>query len=127
MNLKMGYEKLGLDVDDFWKLICVLFDSLRFSGAVTFPTEISPFDEVFEPRNREVCFRCDGSKNLKGVTILGWLPSENAENKRSNYIKRILIKNGYSNEDAKEKSIEILKNIYKGTKGGLEYSKKKTK
>ena len=42
---------------------------------------------------------------------MGQLPKDKSENKRSNFIKRILIKNGVSNEIAKKEAKEILKEL----------------
>jgi ATP-dependent helicase YprA (DUF1998 family) len=116
---KANYPKLDLNKEEFWNLICVIFDSLRYGGAVTYPSSVNPTDEAFEPRNRYVYFRVEGSQHSKGNTILGWLPAETSENKRSNFIKKLLIKNGMSESEAKEEARIILKEIFSKTYEGF--------
>ena len=43
----------NLTEDEAWGVICILLDTLRANGVVTFPKEVEPTDEAFAPRNRE--------------------------------------------------------------------------
>ncbi|MEN6325858.1 MAG: DEAD/DEAH box helicase [Syntrophomonas sp.] len=99
---------LGVDKDGMWEIYCVLFDSLRTSGAVTFPNGVAPTDEFFAPRNRHVYFRIEAEKNFKQSTVLGWLPKEKSSNRRLDYLIKILVKNGMSEAEAKPKAYKIL-------------------
>lgn len=110
-KLNRGYDKLNLSVDEFYALINILLDSYRYQSAVSFPSNIIQTDEAFEPRNREVFFRLEESELAKDKTVLGQLPKDKSENKRSNFIKRILIKNGLSKEMAKVEAKTILKEL----------------
>ncbi|EET87546.1 DEAD/DEAH box helicase domain protein [Clostridium carboxidivorans P7] len=111
INKSKKYDRLKINGEELEILINVILDSFRFSSCISFPNSISPLDEVFAPRNRNVYFRTEKSENGKNISILSALPSENIENKRSNFIKKILLKNGVSQEDAKSRSKEILKSI----------------
>lgn len=110
-KLNRGYDKLNLSVDEFYALINILLDSYRYQSAVSFPSNIIQTDEAFEPRNREVFFRLEESELAKDKTVLGQLPKDKSENKRSNFIKRILIKNGLSKEMAMVEAKTILKEL----------------
>ena len=48
----------NLTQDEAWTLIVALLDTLRISGAVLFPDEVSPGDEAFAPKtNLSTCER----------------------------------------------------------------------
>ncbi|MFT8312724.1 MAG: DEAD/DEAH box helicase [Clostridium sp.] len=111
LNKSKEYKPLNINAEELETLINIILDSFRFSSCISYPSSISPLDEIFAPRNRNVYFRTEGAENGKNVSILGALPSENTENKRSNFIKKVLIKNGVSQEEARNQSKEILKNI----------------
>lgn len=111
INKSKKYETLNINGEELETLLNVILDSFRFSSCISYPNSISPLDEIFAPRNRNVYFRTEKAENGKDISILSALPSENTENKRSNFIKKILIKNGISKEEAKSKSKEILKNV----------------
>jgi len=99
---------LGVDKDGMWEIYCVLFDSLRTTGAVTFPNGVAPTDEFFAPRNRNVYFRIEAEKNFKQSTVLGWLPKEKSSNRRLDYLRKLLVKNGMGGAEAKLKARKIL-------------------
>lgn len=111
MNKSKRYEPLNMNGEELETLIIIILNSFRFTSCISYPNSISPLDEIFAPRNRNVYFRTEQAESAKNISVLGALPSEKTENKRSNFIKKILIKNGMSQEEAKSKSKEILKNI----------------
>lgn len=119
--LRKPYEALDLDENEFSDLIAIILDSFRYQGAISFPDNLLPQDDAFKPKNKEVFFRLEGNKNLKGKTILSQLPSDNYENKRSNIIKRILINKGIECDPVKAKKLskEILKEILVSLNTGL--------
>lgn len=111
INKTKRYKPLDINSEELETLVNVILDSFRFSSCISFPNSISPLDEIFAPRNRNVYFRTEKAENGKNISILSALPSENTENKRSNYIKKLLMKNGMSKDEAKSRSKEILKDI----------------
>ncbi|WP_300380071.1 helicase-related protein, partial [Clostridium sp.] len=110
-KLNKGFDKLNLSTEEFNALINIIIDSYRYQSALSFPSNIIQTDEAFEPRNREVYFRLEDGDIAKDKTVLSQLPKEKSENRRSNFIKRILIKNGVSKDEAKIKAKNILKEI----------------
>lgn len=111
INKSKKYEPLNINGKELESLLYVILDSFRFSSCISYPSCISPLDEIFSPRNRNVYFRTEQAENGKNISILGALPSENTENKRSNFIKKILIENGVPQDEAKTRSKEILKDL----------------
>ncbi|HQK53894.1 MAG TPA: DEAD/DEAH box helicase [Sedimentibacter sp.] len=99
---------LGVDMDGMWEIYCVLFDTLRTKGAVSFPKDLAPTDEFFAPRNRNVYFKLSSQESFRQSTVLGWLPREKTSNSRLDYIKKLLVKRGMSLDEAKHKAQEIL-------------------
>lgn len=110
-KVNKGFSDLNLSADEFQNLINIILDSYRYQGAISFPNNIIQTDEAFEPRNREVYFKLEDSGIAKDKTVLSQLPKEKSENRRSNIIKRILIKNGVPKDEAKIKAKKILKDI----------------
>ncbi|AEF95226.1 Protein of unknown function DUF1998 [Desulfotomaculum nigrificans CO-1-SRB] len=82
--------KWGLSQEEVLTLIKVLLDSLRIKGAVTYPNEVTPQDEFFKPRNRELFFRGNGPVPKKG--ILSW--NSTRFNGRLDYLMRLANKLG---------------------------------
>jgi hypothetical protein len=75
-----------LSADEAWTLICLLMDSVRQQGAITFPDGVSPTDEAFAPRTRALFLR--GSGPDRGAGILAWRPQSGA-NRRSDLLLRL--------------------------------------
>lgn len=94
----------SLDPDqtyDFWSS---LLDQFRVRGAIGFPDIVSPRDEFFSPRNREVYMRQKGAEIVKNGVILGWLPAQ-GQNGRSDLMVRILAKRGIEDRNAVEDAL----------------------
>ena len=108
--LKRG--QWGLSGEEVWELCCALMDTLRYSGATNYPDSINPEDENFAPRNRNVYFRKTESGISKKGMISSFLPVGSANNRRYDYIRKILESMGHSKEDAKTTGFEILNSIY---------------
>lgn len=75
----------NLTGDEAWTLIVALLDTLRTGGAVLFPDEVSPSDEAFLPRNKELYVRENTANPKNG--ILSWNSSR--LNSRLDYFFRV--------------------------------------
>lgn len=117
---KLNIRSLGIDpdldlsIDELWELYRILFNSLRDTNAITLPDLVSITDQAFAPRNREVYFKLEPEKSERGNTILGWLPKENSNNKRLDFIIKMYKANGYSKEEATIKARSLLKELLAG-------------
>ncbi|MEC1526092.1 DEAD/DEAH box helicase [Neobacillus niacini] len=117
---KLNMNSLGIDVDldltidELWELYKVLFNSLRDMNSITFPDLVSITDQTFAPRNKEVYFKLEAEESALGNMILGWLPKENFNNKRLDYIQKMYKGKGYSKEEASSKARSLLKELLVG-------------
>lgn len=110
LPIKTG--KWGLSADEVWELCCAIMDTLRYTGATTYPDNIDPESDIFAPKNRNVFFRKVESAITNKGTISSFMPVGSANNRRFDYIRKILESMGNSKEEAKQKGIEILTSIY---------------
>lgn len=103
---------LQLDRKETYNLLRLLLNSLRYQGAVTYlmPDQNIYKENEFSPRNRLLYFRFQEADPKAGV--FSWMPSENHENTRSEYLKRLLISRGRSENEAKKVSNDLLKYIW---------------
>ncbi|MGH4120902.1 DEAD/DEAH box helicase [Clostridium sp.] len=111
-KLPVGKDMWGLKPDEVWELCCVIMDSFRYSGATTYPEHINAEDDDFAPRNRYVYFRKQEGGNQGSKQILSFLPADKANNKRVDYVRKILQSMGIAKDDAKLKGNEILNELY---------------
>lgn len=87
-----GYEappalrQLGFTEQESFNLLALLLQTLRFSGAVTVPANVSIQDTAFAPRNREIVVREAGS--ARGV--LAWMPPADGGNRRLWLLEAVL-------------------------------------
>lgn len=102
---------LELSRDELWDLYCVMFDSLRSLGATTLPELIDIKDKEFSPRNRIVYFKLMSEKDSRGCTVVGWMPRESRHNRRSEFLKKLYLKKGFSAEEADAASKRFLKEL----------------
>ncbi len=77
----------NLSADEIWVLMQILLDSIRFKGAVLFPEYISPTDDFFQPRNRELHVRGRQANLKKG--ILSWNSTGGRLNARFDFLSRL--------------------------------------
>lgn len=77
----------NLSSDEVWMLFQVLINSLRRQGAVLFPENVSPRDELFQPRNREIAVRSHSNTQVTKWGIIGWNPRH--LNSRLDYLHRL--------------------------------------
>lgn len=102
----------GFSADEIWTLCLMIMDTLRLSGATTYPDNIDPENENFEPRNRNVYFRKEESGKYRSSYIASFLPVGSANNKRFDYIRKMLESTGVEKGAAKVKGLEILNGMY---------------
>jgi hypothetical protein len=117
---KLNLNSLGINADleftndELWDLYKTLFNTLRDLNAITFPDLVSITDQTFAPRNKEVYFKLESEKSALGNNIVGWLPKENLNNKRLDFIQKMFRAKGYSKEDASDKARGLLKELLTG-------------
>lgn len=104
-------KNLGFSEEETWLLYEIMINSFRLQGAISFPGEISPTDEIFSPRNRALYFREKDSSPEKGV--FAWLPGKNKENTRIDYLIKLLKKIGYKGTDLEGEAKNILSGIWR--------------
>ncbi|GIU81980.1 MAG: DEAD/DEAH box helicase [Acidobacteria bacterium] len=81
----------ALTQDEIWELFETLLDSFRLQGAITFPNEVQPGDEIFKPRNRSYYFRQFGA--LPNKSVFSWSPSGASKmNRRMDFVQKLLKK-----------------------------------
>ena len=97
---------------NIWNVYRFVFDTLRQKGTVSFPSEISPEDDFFSPRNHAGYFRTTGNETLyrKGY-VYGFMPSEGHKNKRSAMFLKILNKTE-AREENEKLAVENLQKCY---------------
>lgn len=76
-----------LNADEQWTLLQILLDTLRQQGVVTFPNNVSPKDDAFAPRARELFMRAKDANARAG--ILSWSPVRGS-NRRLDFLLRLL-------------------------------------
>lgn len=111
-NIFNQFVKYGFTLDEVKNLFRALFNGLRKQGAIQYPDNVDPADDVFAPRNRVFSFKRQGGEKTSKEETFGWLPSLNRSNRRLDYVKRILLKKNYDEEDASKCAQEILSKIY---------------
>ncbi len=89
------WNDLGLTPEQGLHLVEGLLSTLRSQGAVTFPENVDAADEAFKPRLGPIYIRETGSDKK----LLSWLPTR-GDNKRLNYLTRVLKESGSSQEPA---------------------------
>lgn len=106
-----SYKEI-LNADEFKSLFYVILDTLRIAGVMSFPDLLDPKDDAFAPRNRNVFFRFFESGGTNQGSIMSFIPKSGYRNRRIDYLQKVLTKKGYTIEEVKKLSDEILKKIY---------------
>ncbi|HVA86548.1 MAG TPA: DEAD/DEAH box helicase [Candidatus Saccharimonadales bacterium] len=83
--LPVALAPLGLSDADARTLLALLLDTLRISGAVTFPANVNREDVAFSPLNRDYGVRSDASESAKAV--ISWVPK--TSNRRADLLGRV--------------------------------------
>ncbi|MEW6624995.1 MAG: DEAD/DEAH box helicase [Bacillota bacterium] len=99
----------NLNPEEVWTLYQVLLDTIRQKGAIFFPGEVSPQDEFFQPRNREIYVRDKTDQEATKRGVLGW--NSNSNNSRSDYLIRLSQR--INPAITKDQCIELLNNIWR--------------
>lgn len=106
----------NLSHDEQWVLVQVLLDTIRYQGIVSFDDGDGVFDgiehvdTIFAPRNVACYLRGAGSDS--GKRIYAWEPARNHNNKRLDYLYRVLRRMGVAENEAKERAFLALKEIW---------------
>jgi ATP-dependent helicase YprA (DUF1998 family) len=107
----------NLSKEGAWQLICLLLDTIRRAGALTFPDGVDPRDDYFAPLNRPY-YVSDHSltdpKWRKRFAVLGWVPRRGA-NGRLDLLNRLLsrIDPGMSEDEQLEFAKEALSQLWR--------------
>lgn len=86
------WASMGLDPTSGFNLVSELLRMVRRQGAVSFPSGVAPDDESFAPRLGPVYIKEHGS----GSRLLSWSPADNRNNRRLDYVSRVLGRLGSS-------------------------------
>lgn len=98
-----------LTEDESWTLFQILLDSFRIQGAITFPDNVNPEDDIFYPRNFSAYFRENGSSTKNHIN--SWASaSGNRLNRRLDFILKL---SAGSTNDKNEYAKQILSDIWK--------------
>lgn len=82
----------NLTPDEVWDLECMLLDTVRQQGGVTFPEGVDPGDDFFAPLNRPyylVRLLPEDKAARKRFALKGWSPRSNS-NTRANILEKVL-------------------------------------
>lgn len=96
---------------ELWETISILMDTLRYSGAMNYPETIDPTGDEFSPKNREVFFRQENGEK-ESNRFISFLPVGKTNNKRFDFIKKVLLNEGVEAAELPERSKEILRDFY---------------
>lgn len=102
----------SLNDEESWYLLCLLLDTLRRQGSVTFPENVDPQQDDFMPRNKAIFVREEGSDAKAGV--LSWVPTR-GNNLRFNLLDRLLsrLHPTMPAEDRRVHVIDALRGIWR--------------
>lgn len=106
-------KNLGMSQEETWRLYEIMVNSFRLQGALAFPDEIGPEDDIFSPRNRPVYFReMDSSPE---IGVLAWVPGAKKQNTRLAFLIKLLKKMNPEAEDnaLEEEAKKILSGIWR--------------
>lgn len=102
----------GLQGEDRWNLLRFMMDTLRQKGAVNYPDPLRATNDFFAPRNHEGYFRLEGSKNDRAGYVFGFVPSDNAKNKRLSMMYKLYGEDEHDPEGMNSEVKENLKGVY---------------
>ena len=94
---------LGLTDGEVLDLIQALLQTVRQQGAVSIPDEVDIRDERFQPRDREIAMRLEGTD----YGVMAWIPAQGT-NSRVGIIERVLAARG-SDADP----IDVLRELWR--------------
>lgn len=94
----------ALTPEEQWMLMQILLDTLRHQGVVTFPDNVSPSNDAFAPRARELFMRGQDANARAG--ILSWLPVRGS-NRRLDFLMRLLAHRAPHLSDAERRQVAL--------------------
>jgi hypothetical protein len=103
---------INLEKNTAHLLIKHLLNTLRWQGAITYllPNQNIYKELDFQPRNRLYFIRMQQADPQKW--IFSWMPSENHNNARLDYLKRLLLKRGVPERDVDRMGRELLTELW---------------
>lgn len=89
-NLRNDITAAGLHGTDLWNLIRFMLDTLREKGATSFPEPIRATNDFLAPKNHTGYFRQYGTRIEHAGHVYGFIPDENAVNKRLGMVLKLI-------------------------------------
>jgi ATP-dependent helicase YprA (DUF1998 family) len=105
-------QKFGVETSEIWTIFEVLFDSFRIQNALSYPELVDPQNPLFYPRNRRSYM--NGHQSVATHHVHAWIPSEKRTNRRLDYLTRVYLKKGFTQDEATEKARHMLDMIWTG-------------
>lgn len=102
----------GLSVEDTWNVLREMMDTLRLSGASSYPDNVDPKDEFFAPRNRKVYFRKETRSVAEGQDILSYVPASGRKNRRLQFLLNLKAAQGIPDDKCQEEAVRMLDETY---------------
>lgn len=102
----------GLSVEDTWNVLRQMMDTLRLSGAASFPNNVNPNDEFFAPRNRKVYFRKEVRATSEGQEILSYIPAPSRKNRRLQFLLKLKATQGGADAACQTEAKQMLEETY---------------
>ena len=101
----------NLSPDEAWQVLQLLLNTLRRQGVVTFPPDVDPRGEAFEPRNQERLMREDRAEPK--AHIFSWVPTQ-GNNHRLDILSRLLERiTSLSEEERRATALETLRGLWR--------------
>jgi superfamily II DNA or RNA helicase len=111
----MQAEPWQFTAENGWKIIHLLFNTLRMQGANSYllddRVDLSK-DEAFAPRNKAFYVRLQGAK-VKDYSIYGWLPAgEGYSNARIELLRKLLKRRNIADKEALSLARQFLSDLW---------------
>jgi hypothetical protein len=101
----------NLSPDEAWQVLQLLLNTLRRQGVVTFPPDVDPRGEAFEPRNQERLMREDRAE--PEAHIFSWVPTQ-GNNHRLDILSRLLERTtSLSEEERRATALKTLRGLWR--------------
>ena len=111
-QMGMPRGKWDLSIQDTWNVLREMMDTLRLSGASSYPDNVNPNDEFFAPKNRKVYFRKEIRGTSEGQDILSYVPAQGRKNRRLQFLMKLNEARGVPQERCQEEAMRMLEDTY---------------